>query len=101
LQLGYNGSKTSYSDLEVWTGGREARRSKSNRLDVRFGSLASFLALTGHVRSYPQSDRLLRRREMTLCAISDGVHRNKKKPASAGTARVRQKFGARLQLAIY
>jgi len=39
--------------------------------NVRFGSKASFLAPSGDVRFYPQSDRLLQRREVTLCAISD------------------------------
>jgi len=38
---------------------------------VAFGSKASFLTLCGDVRFTPESDQLLRCREMTLCAISD------------------------------
>jgi len=38
---------------------------------VGFGLKATPLTLCGDVRFTPESDRLLRRREVTLCAISD------------------------------
>jgi hypothetical protein len=39
--------------------------------DVCFGSKAGIVPCGTDVRFTPNSDRLLRRREMTLCAISD------------------------------
>jgi hypothetical protein len=50
---------------------RAVARQQFDASDGRNGSKASFPTRTCHVRYYPNSDRLVQRREMTLCAISD------------------------------